>query len=81
MRTLEDPVKLKNSNRLNQCTDAFGAQHFPNLATILKNRDCLQIGMEGALCSLFRPGTIPTKGRRLTTMFTLRHLRPSFLTQ
>jgi hypothetical protein len=79
--TLEDQVKLKNSNRLDQRTDAFSTQHFPNLATILENRDCLQIGAEGAWRGFLRPGSVSTKGRRLPAMFTLRHLCPSFLPQ
>jgi hypothetical protein len=78
---LKDQVKLKISNRLDHRTDAFSAQHFPNLATILENRDRLQIGAEGALCGFLRPGTVSTKGRRLPAMFTLSHLCPSFLLQ
>jgi hypothetical protein len=80
-KALEDQVILRISNRLDQRTDAFSTQHFSNLATILENRDRLQVGAEGALRGFLRPGSVATKGRRLPAMFTLCHLRPSFLPQ
>ena len=79
--TSEDQVKLRISNRLDHRTDAFSAQHFPNLATVLENRDRLQIWAECALRGFLRPGTVSTKGSRFPAMFTLSHLRPSFLPQ
>ena len=66
---------------LDHRADAAGAHNFANLATVLKNRDLLQIRFEGARGHFLRPRPIAAKSRFLTTYFTLRHLLTSFSNQ
>ncbi len=59
---------------LYQRTDALGAQNLTNLAPILVDAYSLQVRAKSSRGRLFRPGTVATEGRFLSTMRTLCHV-------
>jgi hypothetical protein len=69
---------LNRLSGLYQSADAFGAQNLADFAPILVNTDGLQIRAEGSRSRFFRPRTVATEGRFLSTICTGSHYSFSF---
>lgn len=61
-----------------QCANAASAQHFADFSTILINRNRLQIRFKLAVGRSHRKAAVMTKGRCLSTFFTLCHNKDPF---
>jgi hypothetical protein len=66
------------SGGLYQGLNALGTQCLADFLAIDKNRDTLQIGFELTRGGFLRPGSVPTKRGRFSTILTLCHCPKSF---